>query len=185
MTQPPTDADLAALLDAERGSEAARARSTQRWIRQQAEEEARLSGVLLSAAEQRETITVRTTSARSHTGTVAGVGVDYAAVASAGGVLVYIALAAITVVQSDRALAPVPAGDARTGPTAATLHDVLSQHAGERPDVVFVCAGQPDSVPGRLIAVGVDVASVVVDERRRIAYVALSSVTEVSLRASG
>ncbi len=185
MTQPPTDADLAALLDEERGIQAARARTSQRWIRQQALEEARLSGVLLSAGEQQEVVTVRTTSGRSYTGTVVALGADYVAVASGGGGVVYITLNALTVLQADRSLVAVPAGDDRDAPRGATLRDVLVEQAGDRPDVAFVCAGQPESIPGQLLAVGVDVASIAVDERRRVAYVSLSSVTEVLLRASG
>lgn len=185
MTQPPTDADLAGLLDEERGAQAARSRSTQRWMRQQALEEARLGGVLLSAAEQQEVVTVRTTSGRSYTGTVADVGADYVAVVSTGGLLVYVVLVAITFLQSDRTLTSLPATDGRVGERSATLHDVLADQAAERPVVAFVCAGQAESVPGKLLAVGVDLATIEVDERRRVGYVALSSVTEVSLRPSG
>lgn len=185
MTEPPTDADLAALLDEERGASAVRARGAQRWIRQQALEEARLSGVLLSAAEQRQTVTVRTTSGRSHTGTVHAVGADFVAVRSAGGSLVYIAAAAIALLDADRGLVAMPAGDDRDAALAVTLHDVLVDLAGERPDVAVVCAGHTQPVPGELLAVGTDVVSLAVAGKGTVSYVALASVTELSLRASG
>ena len=185
MAEPPSDADLAALLDEERGVDAARSRSAERWIRQQALEEARLSGVLLSAVEQQETVTVRTTSGRSYTGAVDRLGADFVALSAGGGLLAYIALAAVTVVQSDRSLAPVPAGDGRDVVRTTTLQHVLAEYAGDRADVAFICAGQPESIPGQLVAVGVDVATITLDDRRRVGYVALSSVTEFLLRASG
>ena len=185
MGEPPTDADLAALLDEERSASAAKARSTQRWIRQQALEAARLTGVLLAAAEQHESVTLRTTSGRSYTGRVVAVGSDFAAITTHEGTVVYIALAALTLLQCDRGLEAVAAEDARPAPRAATLRDVLADHAADRTDVSFVCAGSSDSIPGQLVGVGVDVASIAVDERGRVAYVALSSVTEFLLRASG
>ena len=162
---------------------AARARGAQRWLRQQGLEDARLSGVVLSAAEQRESVTIRTTSGRSHTGTVTAVGADFIALQSSGGALVYIAMDAVTLLQSDRALAGVPAGDARGAPLTATLHDVLADVAGERPEVAFVSAGHPQPVPGQLLAVGADVLSVAVAGQRTIAYVSLASLTELSLRS--
>lgn len=183
-TDPPSDADLAALLDTERGHQAARDRSQRRWLRQQALEEAKLTGVLLSAAEQHLTVTIRTSAGRSYTGPVIAVGADFCGVRSAD-VDVYIRLEAVTLVQPDRNLQALPADDARRGPLTATLDEYLANQAPERPDVSFVCTGQTQAVPGRLLAVGVDVASLEVDDKRTIAYVALASVTELSLRASG
>lgn len=182
--EPPTDSELAGLLDAERGSQAARERTNQRWLRQQALEEAQLAGVLLSAAEQHATVTIRSSSGRSYTGLVALVAGDFCGLRTANAE-VYIRLDAMTVVQPDRSLQALPAGDDRTGPLGTTLREFLADLAGDRPDLGFVCTGQPHAVPGRLVAVGIDVASVEMDQRRTVAYVALGSVTEVSLRASG
>lgn len=183
MTEPPTDADLAALLDQERGLTAARARGAQRWLRQQGLEEAQLTGVALGAAEQHESVTIRTTAGRSHTGMVTAVGADFLAVQSTGGALVYIAMRAVALLQSDRALAAVPAGDARDAPLTMTLQNALADLAGERPEVAIVSEGNPQPVPGQLLAVGVDVLSVAVAGQRTIAYVSMESLTEVSLRS--
>lgn len=181
----PSDADLAALLDEARSTAAARSRSSRRWLRQQALAEARLSGVLLSAAEQHATVTIRTTSGRTHTGPVDTVGADFCAVRTSADTVVYIRASAITLVQPDRGLSAPPAADERSAAVGTTLDEALAADAPEQPDVSFVCQGQRDAVPGRLLAVGADVASVEVDQRRSVAYVALSSVTEVSRRPSG
>lgn len=183
MTEPPTDADLAALLDQERGLSAARARGAQRWLRQQGMEEARLSGVALSAAEQHDSVTIRTTSGRAHTGVVTVVGADFLALHSSGGVLVYLAMRAVALLQSDRALAALPAGDGRSAPVTTTLQNALADLAGERPEVAVVSEGNPQPVPGQLLAVGLDVLSLAVAGQRTIAYVSMASLTELSLRS--
>lgn len=180
-----TDAELAALLDEARGTEAARSRTNRRWLQQQALEEARLSGVLLSAAEQMATVTIRTTSGRTHTGTVTTVAADFCSLRTTAHADVFVRTAAITLVQPDRGMQPVAAADARLAPVRTTLAEMLAAEAPEAPDVTIVCAGQPDAVPGRLVAVGTDVATLRTDERRGLAYVALASVTEVWLRGSG
>lgn len=181
----PTDAELAALLDEARGTEAVRSRTSRRWLQQQALEEARLSGVLLSAAEQGATVTIRTISGRTHTGHVTAVAADFCTLHTTAGTDVSVRFDAVTLVQPDRGVQPVAAADARSAPIRTTLAQMLSAQAPELPDVTFVCAGHPDAVPGRLVAVGVDVATLQTDDRRGLAYVALASVTEVWLRGSG
>lgn len=181
----PTDADLTALLDAERGAQAARERSQERWLRQAALEEARLAGVLLDAAEQRLSVTVATISGRRHIGTVTMVAQDCCGLLTTGGTRTYVRTAAITVVQHDRLLRPVPAAADRPAPTQTRFADLLADLTEERPVVAFVSAGGSDAVVGRLLAVGVDVATVEIDERRSVAYVALDSVTEASFLPSG
>ena len=185
MSDVPTDADLAALLDQERGAEAARTRSTERWLRQQALEDARLTGLLLTAAEQQSVVVLRTTSGRAHTGAVSLVGRDCVVLRPARGDVLYIRTGAISVVQLDRGVRPLPASDDRVSSRASTLRDLLADQAGDRPDVALVCAGSAESVVGRLLAVGIDVATVELAQRGSVAYVALASVTEVLLRPSG
>lgn len=179
----PSDADLTGLLDEARRSQAASSRTTERWLRQQAFEEARLTGVLRNAAERHDIVTVRTSSGRSHTGQVRLIGGDFCLVETAGGERVYIRTDAITVVQPDRRSAAGPASDDRGGTVDTTLVEELADQAGEEPDAVFVCAGSPDALTGRLIAVGMDLATLEVDQQRRVAYVALASVTEAWLRS--
>src|SRR3954469_10464591 len=52
----------------ERATEAARSRTRERWLRQQAVEGARLAGVALDLAERRAAVIVRTSSGRTHRG---------------------------------------------------------------------------------------------------------------------
>lgn len=181
----PTDADLTRLVDDARGDDAVRQRSRQRWLQQQALEEARLSGVLLAAAEERQSVVLRATSGRSHIGLVAAVGKDFCVIVTASGTQTFVRLSAVVLVQPDAALQPVPAADARHAPLDLTLHEALAGRAPERPDVAVVSLGQPDAVVGRLVAVGTDVATLEIDERRRVAYLSLPSVTEVAFLASG
>ena len=185
MEADPTDAELADLLDDARGSEARRSRTSRRWLEQQALEEARLSGVFLSASEDGATVTVRTTSGNTYSGQIDDVAADYCTLRTSAGASVSVRYSAVTLIQPDRGLRAVAAADARSAPIGTTLVEMLADHAPERPDVTFVCAGQTDAVPGQLIAVGVDVATLQADDRRGLVYVALASVTEVWLRASG
>ena len=181
----PSDADLTALLDAERGAQAARERSNERWLRQAALEDARLTGLLLDAAEQHLSVTIATTSGRRHVGRVITVGEDCCGMLTAGGTRTYLRTAALTVMQHDRLLRPLPAAADRPAAVATTFVDVLADLSHDQPVVACVNQGAPDAVVGRLLAVGVDVATIEVDERRSVAYVALDSVTEVSFLASG
>ncbi len=178
---PPLPADpdaLSALLDEARLAEAAGERSRERWLRRQASEGARLTGLLLDAAERRIAVTVRLAGGRSHRGDVAAVGRDVVALATAGGD-VLVALAAVAVVLPDRALRAVPPGDDRRGPLGRTLADVLADHEPEARRVVVSC-GLGEPLTGVLRAVGADVVTVALDGGG-LAHVALAAVTEVVL----
>ena len=183
--EPPSDADLAALADDVRGTDAAQERSRRRWLAQQALEEARIVGVLLDAAEQHHTVTVRTVSGRRHTGSVVLVAVDCCAVLTAPGTRSYLLLDAITVVTLDRSIRPVPASADRIAPVGATLRELLADEIDQRPIVALVSRGSDEAVVGRLLAVGMDVATLESDDRRTLVYVSLASLTEASFLASG
>src|SRR2546426_11388042 len=76
---------FAELVDRARSEGAAQVRSRERWLRQQAQEEAALVGTLVDLAEQREAVTVRTTSGRRLQGTIAAVAADFVVVPNPGG----------------------------------------------------------------------------------------------------
>jgi len=177
--------ELVDLLDESRSREAARSRSRERSLRQQATESAGLAGLLLSAAEQSLRLTVRCTSGRAYQGTVVTVGEDFCAVVSDAAVETYIAFTAITAIRPERAVGPGEAADDRPPPLGIRLGEVLSQEAPDRPRVALVAAGDPEPVVGTLRTVGVDVATIELEGRRDIVYVRLPSVTEVSFLASG
>ena len=163
-----------------RAREAADARVRERWLRAQAEEEASLAGLLLALAERREVVVVTTTSGRRHRGTLTGVGGDFAAIEATGGTTTLLVLGAVTDVR-------VVEGMATTSGEAAALDvrlaDVLAQAAGQRPRVSVQAGVNP--VVGDLWAVGSDLLTVWTDGAARVAYVALTSVSEISFLASG
>ena len=182
---PPSDADLAALVDDVRGADAAQERSRRRWLAQQALEEASIVGVLLDAAEQQQTATIETVSGRRHTGAVVLVASDCCVVLAPSGTRSYLALDGITVVTLDRSIRSVPASADRVAPISATLRELLADEIGQRPEIAVVSRGSDESVVGRLVAVGRDVLTLESDDRRTLAYVSLASLTEASFLASG
>jgi hypothetical protein len=173
-------ADLAAWQAGQRTEDAARARSRERSLRLQAEEDATLAGLLLDAAERAEPVVVMTQGGRTHRGLVVNVGADFVAVRGvSGGRLAFVALAAVGAV---RAGGPTATG-ARP-PGATRLVDVLARLVDDHPRVQIVTAGEV--LNGDLVAVGHDVATLRLDNAEPpLAYVALASVSEVSLPESG
>jgi hypothetical protein len=172
-------ADLAAWQADQRTEDAAQARARERSLRLQAEEEATLAGLLVDAAERGEPVVVMVQGGRTHRGQVAAVGADYVAVRSGRGRLAFVALGAVGAV---RASGP-PASGARPAGTT-DLVDVLARLAEDRPRVQVVTAGEV--LNGELVAVGHDVATLRLDNAEPpLAYVALASVSEVSLPESG
>ena len=179
----PFDDELVSLLDESRANEAALERSRRRWLRQQEHDTATLAGVLVDAAEQHTRLTVTTTSGRAHTGDVALLGGDFCALGIGDGTLIYVPLRAVATVSPDMSVRAVPAAGARTPARDTTFAEAVADAAGERPPATVV--SQPSTiVSGTLVGVGADVATIE-GERRRMTYVALSSVTEISLRTSG
>jgi hypothetical protein len=172
-------ADLAAWQVDQRTEDAARARARERSLRLQAEEEATLAGMLIDAAERGEPVVVMVQGGRTHRGQVVAVGADYVAVRSGGGRLAFVTLAAVGAV---RAGGPTASGARPPGTTE--LVDVLGRLVEDRPRVQVVTAGEV--LNGDLVAVGRDVATLRLDNADPpLAYVALASVSEVSLPESG
>jgi hypothetical protein len=167
-----------------RAREAADARVRERWLRAQAEEESSLAGVLLALAERGETVLLTTVSGRRHRGLVAGVGRDFAALATPAGPMTLVRLA---VVGDLRVVRDGPQASAATtgagGQLGVHLADVLAQAAGQRPRV-SVQAGAA-VVVGDLRTVGSDVLTVRADGDAGVIYVGLASLSEVSFLASG
>src|SRR4051812_22901927 len=70
-------ADLARWAADERAGEAARGRSRERWLLQQATEDARFVGVAVDLAERRRPVAVRTTGGRTVRGVIVAVATDF------------------------------------------------------------------------------------------------------------
>ena len=173
-------AELTAWSAEQRADEAARSRTVERSLRQQAAEEATFAGTLLDLAEARRSVAVQVTGGRQYRGVAAGVGRDFVAVRSDAGRLTLIAFAHIAAVR------PSDVGVAATGsrsPGPRSLVQLLDLAVVDRPRVQVVAAGE--TIVGELVAVGDDVLSVRADSgghgERHVAYVPAGSVSEVSL----
>ncbi|MDP9388949.1 MAG: hypothetical protein M3Q48_13805, partial [Actinomycetota bacterium] len=94
-------ADLARWTADARSQDAARARSRERWLRQQAEEDARFAGVVLDLAESATAVVVRTTSGRTRQGRIAAVARDFCVLRSDGGTATLLAFAAVAAVRPE------------------------------------------------------------------------------------
>ena len=173
------------LVDRARADDAARARSRERWLRQEAAESATLQGSLLDLAEAGATVLVTTVAGRSHRGEVTTVASDFVAVRTSGAT-VLVALDAIVSVRPDpSSRAAVASGD-RPAPVDLVLREALADAAAERPRVSVASRTPTDPVTGELRAVGLDVLTVVLDgDERGVCFVALHSLSTVSFLASG
>lgn len=146
-------ADLAGWAADRRVDEAAESRSGEAWLRRQAEEEARFTGLVLDLAEQGAVVTVRTTAGRQHRGVVAAVADDFLVLHAAGGRPVFLPYRAVAVVRA------AGGGDgiasSRPAPLRTRLVYALGGMAGDRPRVLVVMDGD-ETISGELRSAGVD-----------------------------
>ena len=185
-TLPAVDDELDRLLDETRADEAAAARARERWLRRQAEEDARLAGVLLDLAESGRVVAVTMAGGRVHHGILTLVGADCAVLHDQGGNPVHLALGAIASVVPEPGAPSGPATGERAPASAATLLDLLLEISALRPGVQVVTRGSPQGLVGQLVAVGTDVLTIRLDsEQGRTCYVAAQSVVSVSVFDSG
>lgn len=175
--------DLARWAAAARADEASRARSRQRWLRRQAEDEATFAGVLVDLAEREATVLMRTTSGRRHRAIVAVVGTDFVLVRAEGDRWLLLPFTAVTTVRPVEEQGRTAAG--RRAPTVdLLLGEALEVMAGDRASVAVVAAADPDPTVGELEAVGDDVLTVRVGAPSGArAYVRLEAVTEIGVTA--
>lgn len=192
-----------------RAREAADARVRERWLRIQAEEDARLAQVLAGLAERGTAVIVTTAAGRQVAGRLTAIGRDFVAVASPAGHSTLISLHALAWVRTahgdgarrrrerEPAVGPDPSpfdvgersvgasGDGSGGnPAGAALVDVLAQAVAGRPRVVIQTENA--SLLGALRSVGVDVVVVqTATDPPGLAYVRLRSIYEISFLDSG
>jgi hypothetical protein len=170
-----------------RVDEAARRRSHERWLLQQAEEEGSFVGSLTDLAERRVHVAVHTRSGSRHLGRVDVVGVDFASVRRANGTEVLVAFGVVTSVRTQPG-EPVTLGD-RVATTQLSLADVLARLAAERQPIMVVhdAGDAHDAVRGTLRSVGDDVVVLRLDGQGEsapgVAYLPLHAVDEVILGA--
>src|ERR1017187_122985 len=82
-----------------RASDAARSRSRERSLRQQATEMATFAGLLLDLVEGGASVTVRTTAGRVHQGNIVAVGRDFVLLRAAAGPDIYLKIEAVALLR--------------------------------------------------------------------------------------
>lgn len=181
----PSDPLLDVLDDARR-SQAVRARQRERSLRGQVEEDATLVGTLLDLAERSTLVTVGTTTGRRHAGALNAVGIDWCAVrGDERASTTFLRLSSISTVRPGGTgrTWPVASGD-RTAPVDLLLADLLARWAAERSEVLLVVT-TGELLTGELRGAGLDIVTLKLEGAGDHAYVALSSISEVSGRRSG
>lgn len=163
----------------ERVAEAALSRARERGLRDAADASQTLVGALIDLAERSEPVVIGLLGGRTHRGTVRAVGAELIVMEStAAAVLVRLAA-----VRSVRARGRVPRGADREPTLTLDMGLALAIVAEERPQVAFgVADGAP--VVGRLMTVGVDVATVRLDGDGDAVLIPIASVTDVVLEGS-
>ncbi len=162
-----------------RADAAAASRARERWLRQQAEEEALFAGILLDLAERAVSVVAHAPAGRRHRGSVRAVADDFCALRTTDGgdvLLRYDGLSSV------RPLGPHPpmAGD-RPQALDMAFGEAVAALAGDRPRVLVVTL-DGTGLSGDLRAAGRDVLTLRLDgDTRPVAYVPFGSVAELSL----
>lgn len=177
----PLLANLAKWASEQRADDAATQRSRERWLLQQAEEGARLSGLLVDLAERAASTVIQTSSGRTRAGRIAAVAHDFVVVRNADDD-VFIPMSAIASIKVEAETAPL-ATSTRSATLPTTFVNVIAGLAGERPRVRLDVRGHQELVTGELRSVGADVVTVKLDGPTGNAYVPIGAIVE--LRSEG
>ena len=166
--------------------EAARRRARERWLEQQAREEATLLGILADLAERGTVVSLQLRSGGPRRGRVRLIGADFVALAPVGDAggrsgEVLVALHDVVAVAT-RPGEPVSVGD-RSVRSRLTLTEVVIGLAGDRERALLVLTGSDDVVRGTLWSVGQDVVVVRLDGEAIPAtmYVALDAISQLAI----
>jgi len=175
-------ADLARWTADARVEEAAGARVRERWLRQQAAEDARFAGVLVDLAEADTGVTVRTTAGRNLQGRIAAVARDFCLLRHDGGLATLLTFEALATVRPEPGHRAGDADSARISLLGLGFVELLARLAPERPRVRVVMDGGGEALAGELRTVGADVATVRLDgDPPATVYLQLGAVREVTL----
>lgn len=172
-------ADLARWSGDRRAEEAAESRRDEAWLRRQAEEDARFTGVALDVAEQAESVTVRTSAGRLHHGHIVAVAEDFLVLRSAGGPPVLVPSSAVTVLRPAPGARAHDAASTRRAPVGARFAHALAGLADDRPRVGLVVQGG-EALTGELRTVGRDVCTLRLEGGGGV-YVRVDALTEVTV----
>lgn len=171
---------LAAWAATARADEAALSRSREGFLRRTAAEDATFVGVLLDLAERGGPVLVVGSGDRRHRGTVRAVGADFIALRTPDARDVLLSHRSIGSVRPE-ARSAAATGD-RGVDVPMGLAEALAVLAEDRPRVLVVSSAGGEGLSGELNAVGRDVVTMRLDgSERRIAYVPISNIAEVSI----
>lgn len=159
-----------------RADEAVAARTRERWLAQQATEEATFAGTLVALAERVERVVLLLAGGARRTGVVTAVGDDFCEVQDRGRT-VLVALDAVASVQLHERRGPASGSSA---PGDRRLLGALALRCGDRPRVQVVTR-TGEAVGGTLTAVGEDVITLDLDGARGVVYVRAGAVAEVAV----
>jgi hypothetical protein len=156
-------------------------RSAERWLRQQAEEEATLTGILVDLAEWQTEVAITTTSGRLHCGRIHQVGVDFVQVVVPGAGPVLVSTAVISSVRTRPGVPPVT-GDRVVAPQVRLVERIIGM-AEERERAMFVPLDGRSPVCGTVRSVGQDVLVIRLDAdtptTAGYAYLPITTIGEV------
>jgi hypothetical protein len=169
--------ELAHWLAEARVDEAAAARARERWLRQQAGEEATLVGVLLDLAEQGSSVVVESAGARRQRAVITAVAEDFCALRTDQGGDSLVAYPGITSVAP---LDDVPSSGDRPRALDMTLVEALGVIAAERPRVLVISRNGAGRA-GELSSVGRDLITLRTDGAPRHVYLPVSAIAEVAI----
>jgi hypothetical protein len=177
-----TDEALARFAAEARVGEAVRARSRERWMRQQATGATTVAGVCWSLAEAGQPLMVTTVAGRSHQGLVRSLGGDFVGLAGRNGSETLVPFAMVASIAPGRGACPT----GRPVRAGVRLCDALADLAGERPLVRIWCLGGNGAIGGELVGASDELVLVRTEPPRHpVIYVRLASLCELSLTASG
>jgi hypothetical protein len=168
--------DIVRYLAEQRADAAAASRARERWLRQAADEEAMVAGVLLDLAERAATVVIQGVANRSHRGTVRAVGEDFVALRTGTNdvLLPYDAIVAI------RAEGQPAGGGERAHALDIAFAEAVAATAGDRPRVLVV-SRDGTGLSGQLRSVGRDVATLRLADAAGVVYVPLASMAELAI----
>jgi hypothetical protein len=179
-------AELARWAAQQRAADSARERSRERWLLQQATEDARLTGVAVDLAERRCPVAVATSNGRTIRGVLVAVAADFWVIDGTDAPTLVAAAEVVTVRPLPGDPVPADTTGERTDVLDMRLGDALAALAGDRPRVRVAVRGDRGVMTGELRAVGADVVTLTPDgPGRQPVYVALSGVIECSILGSG
>ncbi len=171
-------AGLTRWLAEQRADAAAAARARERWLRQAAAEDATVAGVLLDIAERGDEVIATGIGGRVHRGAVRAIGEDFVVLRTAASDAL-VRVDALSTIRAERSFGDAAPVEGSTRPPALAIGfgDALGAVAVDRPRVVVV-ARDGRSVSGELRHVGLDVATMRLDDGGGTAFVPLAALAE-------